>query len=319
MMTNEIDILLIKHFMGDTTAEEAAIVAAYKQQHAAEYEAMQSFWLHDGELRPIAIDTDKAWRKVKAQMQVRKAAKRVALFARLKRVAVAASVLVMLAVGMLWAWQAYTSSQTIVVQNTGPYRVLAVQLPDGSVISLNRDASLSYPKHFEGKERCVHLSGKAFFEVARDTAHPFVVNTTAAEIRVLGTSFNVLSSAGMSSVEVASGKVRVRSHSLGQSVDLLPMQAVYVDNKEMDTYTVRSSNYFGWKTGRFVFEQASLDEVIRLLNTYYTQRIYVEGMSPDDVELKLNTCLITATFDNRSIDDVVRILELNCGVPVRYK
>ena len=65
-------------------------------------------------------------------------------------------------------------------------------LPDGSRVWLNAESSLSYPGSFGGRERReVTLQGEAYFEVAPDSLHPFVVETAALQTQVLGTSFNV--------------------------------------------------------------------------------------------------------------------------------
>ena len=66
-----------------------------------------------------------------------------------------------------------------------------ITLPDQTTIVLNRYSSLSYPKRFRGKERKVRLEGEAYFEVSKDTAHPFKVETGTVRVQVLGTHFNI--------------------------------------------------------------------------------------------------------------------------------
>lgn len=64
-------------------------------------------------------------------------------------------------------------------------------LPDGTVVWLNAGSVLTYPSSFSGQERNVTLEGEAFFDVAKDEKHPFIVHTSTANIKVLGTSFDV--------------------------------------------------------------------------------------------------------------------------------
>lgn len=64
-------------------------------------------------------------------------------------------------------------------------------LPDGTVVWLNAGSVLTYPANFTGEKREVALEGEAFFDVAANATHPFIVHTSTASIRVLGTSFDV--------------------------------------------------------------------------------------------------------------------------------
>src|SRR5690606_20172851 len=67
-----------------------------------------------------------------------------------------------------------------------------VVLSDGTHVFLNSGTSLRYPVTFiKGKDRTVFLSGEAYFEVAKDEGHPFVVDANEIQIEVLGTKFNV--------------------------------------------------------------------------------------------------------------------------------
>src|SRR5690606_13518352 len=64
-------------------------------------------------------------------------------------------------------------------------------LADGTSVWLNAASSITYPVAFAGKERRVHITGEAYFEVARETERPFIVSIGEASIQVLGTHFNV--------------------------------------------------------------------------------------------------------------------------------
>ena len=67
-----------------------------------------------------------------------------------------------------------------------------LQLSDGTIVHLNSGTTLKYPvKFITGENRQVFLDGEAFFDVAKDKTHPFVVNANNLNVRVLGTHFNV--------------------------------------------------------------------------------------------------------------------------------
>ena len=66
-----------------------------------------------------------------------------------------------------------------------------ITLADGTRVYLGALSKIEYPVTFDGAKRVVKASGEVYFEVARDTAHPFVVEMTNLDVEVLGTSFNV--------------------------------------------------------------------------------------------------------------------------------
>src|SRR5690606_36367432 len=67
-----------------------------------------------------------------------------------------------------------------------------LQLSDGTMVHINSGSTLKYPiKFIAGENRQVYLDGEAFFDVAKDKKHPFIVNADNLNVRVLGTHFNV--------------------------------------------------------------------------------------------------------------------------------
>ncbi|MGZ4055926.1 MAG: FecR family protein [Bacteroidia bacterium] len=86
-------------------------------------------------------------------------------------------------------------------------------LPDSSKIVLNKNSTFSYPQKFNGKERTTFLTGEAFFEVKKDTSHPFIVSSLNAKTEVTGTSFDIKAYEKDKDVEldVLSGEVKFSS------------------------------------------------------------------------------------------------------------
>jgi len=83
-----------------------------------------------------------------------------------------------------------------------------VELPDGSIVLLNKNSEISYPKDFE--ERNVELKGEAYFEVVPNST-TFKVISGENEVTVLGTSFNVQATSESMEVEVSTGEVEMKS------------------------------------------------------------------------------------------------------------
>ena len=107
---------------------------------------------------------------------------------------------------------------------TRPGERAQVTLSDGTVVTLNADSRIEYPVTFQGGERRVKVDGEALFQVQHDEKHPFIVSTFATDIRVLGTTFNVLSDeqGHVFSTTLKEGEVQVTS--LSDPADRYVMQ-----------------------------------------------------------------------------------------------
>ena len=151
-------------------------------------------------------------------------------------------------------------------------------LEDGTIVKLNADSKLTFPKVFAGHERNVTLEGEAFFDVKRDENRPFIVETKDLTTTVLGTSFNIKSyqEEGESSVAVASGKVKVmKSH----DTSILGNQFILLNKNQMVTYNLSdnsitkkesiSDEVFSWKDNIIHFNQTDFDFIISTLKRWY--------------------------------------------------
>lgn len=101
-----------------------------------------------------------------------------------------------------------------------------VVLSDGTEVLLNSDSRLSYPTVFKGKERVVSLEGEAYFNVTKNTEHPFIVKSGNVQVRVLGTEFNMCSyTPDNVRVTLIEGKVAVSDTCSLQTVEMKPGQS----------------------------------------------------------------------------------------------
>ena len=101
-----------------------------------------------------------------------------------------------------------------------------VVLSDGTEVLLNSDSRLSYPTVFKGKERVVSLEGEAYFNVTKNTEHPFIVKSGNVQVRVLGTEFNMCSyTPDNVRVTLIEGKVAVSDTCGLQTVEMKPGQS----------------------------------------------------------------------------------------------
>lgn len=157
---------------------------------------------------------------------------------------------------------------TIRVPQGGEYGVI---LADGTKVWINSDSELKFPSVFDGKERVVEIKGEAYFDVAKDAEHPFIVKTGQAAIRVLGTSFNVCGYAGdgYEQMTLVSGSVEVDY--LGVQYRLVPGEQLEVrgDGEKPEVKKVDVRLYTSWKDGMFRFTDMPLDELTVKLGRWY--------------------------------------------------
>lgn len=185
-----------------------------------------------------------------------------------------------------------------------------VLLPDSSRVTINKNSRILYPKHFKTASREVYLSGEAYFKVKGDKNRPFLVITDKTVVKVVGTAFNVKTTKEETQVLVSSGTVyfydkKKPDHQISLSKG--ESGSFSSDGQTLKKSLTQSSNCDAWATGKLVFEQTSLSEVVRDLSQYYQTSITLENNA-------LGKCKLTAVFDHQSLDAVLNMLELTFDI-----
>lgn len=202
------------------------------------------------------------------------------------------------------------SAKAIVEVRSADKVVNLVNLPDGTLVSLNTNTKISYPRKFERNIREVSIEGEAFFEVKPDKSRPFVIHAGKAQIKVLGTSFCVNAYPETKQVEVIvqTGKVQVMNKAAepAQTNELILVPGdkgtlVYASNTLQKT-TNQDLNFISWKTRNLIFKATSLNEVILNLERVYKVKISL-------ADPKLSDLLLTAQFNNYPLDFILKVIE----------
>lgn len=160
-----------------------------------------------------------------------------------------------------------------------------VTLSDGTVVYLNASSTLIYQSDFQGEDRMIHLEGEAYFEVTPGS-RPFIVQTALGEIKVLGTSFNVCCypEDNRISTTLLTGKVLYTG---ADSLVMLPGEhLVATSSGEVSKKAVNPEAYIGWIRGKFIFDDLSLEEIMKTLGRWYD--ITVSFRSPELRQLIFN-------------------------------
>jgi ferric-dicitrate binding protein FerR (iron transport regulator) len=172
-------------------------------------------------------------------------------------------------------------SKKITVATDINQKNLEVTLPDGSVVILNRETVLSYRSDYGKNERIVSLSGEAFFEITPDQDKPFTIDAGKAKVKVLGTSFNVITDNPDAAVEVfvKTGKVMLSDNSGSNTLLLEPGYVGTIDSEKSDRSFNENPNYMAWNTGVLVYDGQTLDIVFRDLKRVYNMDIIADDPS----------------------------------------
>ncbi len=173
--------------------------------------------------------------------------------------------------------------------------VIDMQLADGSRVWLNAGSSITYPVAFTEAERRVTISGEAYFEVAPDKFKPFYVSKNTMEVQVLGTHFNVNAYDDEPDIKVTllEGRVKVRSNSgldpessgkQNNPVLLKPGQQAAIHHSSLIiNNSVDIEQVMAWKNGKFSFNRANIQTVMRELSRWYNIEIEYRGNITKDL------------------------------------
>lgn len=170
-----------------------------------------------------------------------------------------------------------------ILNNPRGSRVVTLTLPDGTRVWLNAGTSLTYPTAFAANERKVALTGEAYFEVAKDTKKPFIVNTPkGASVEVLGTHFNINAYDDEPAIKTTllEGSVNVKS-ALGNII-LKPGEQSSISQSSHTSHPIPVETVMAWKEGLFDYKRSDITEVLRDAARWYDIEIVYAGNRPND-------------------------------------
>jgi transmembrane sensor len=216
--------------------------------------------------------------------------------------------------------------------STRPGSRSKIQLPDGTVVWLNADSRLAYNVSGPGPNREVQLTGEAYFDVAKDKDHPFLIHTPTIDLRVLGTTFDVRSYGNEHSTEASlfQGSVEVMLHNNpDKKIVLQPNEKLIVHNDEMtvsgikvrpatdDTpdeplmtvgkvhFQQKDSSYMEtlWMKNQLAFDNRSLEEVALQIERWYGVKVTV-------TDPQMLTTRYSGVFEDENLQQVMEALQL---------
>ncbi|MGE0079018.1 MAG: FecR family protein [Bacteroidales bacterium] len=199
----------------------------------------------------------------------------------------------------------YFHPEQIDLANNSKQNTLITTLPDGTTIYLAQNSQITYPKRFVGKTRQIQLDGEAFFEVAKNPNKPFIIDTKAASVKVLGTSFNLKSTDSKNfELNVVEGKVGVNLNSKpNENIIAIAGDRVIANNNKLNKEQAKEISTTKNKMIRLQFQDERFDNIVSVINKTYGSSIKLYGD-------QLKECRISVTFENE-ISSIVNILSVS--------
>ncbi len=295
-MNTPIEKILANYFAGEASAKEIAQAETFRKQNPDEFFAWEKAF-HEKVFENKSFDIEKSKKILLAAIERESTNTSRSNFNYWLKIAA-------LFIGlMLFGSALYLANKTkLVTCQNSTAQLKSVTLPDGTEVMLDKNATLSYETNFWGSfQRKVNMTGRAFFHVTKDAAHPFNVYANKLTVTVLGTQFTVNELNNHTQVFLTEGKVRVESEiSKNKYVITKPGEQVIVDRKgELIHNRVNPALYASWKSNKVHFNHCTVKEVVQFLDDSYGVEVNITdkkqlnrklyGSAPaDDEQLIIN-------------------------------
>lgn len=318
----DFDELMALHFSGSSTKAEEEALSDWKEaseENLSAYKNAEKTWQSLSLLQEMrSYNMPRALAKFHGETGQSTSLNRKGFLFYWQRVAAILILPVLIGGGIYFAQTKHITDNSVVWQTivTPPGVKSQAQLPDGTKVWLNSASSLSYPSSFSDGKRNVKLLGEAFFDVAKDEKHPFVVDLGKINIEVVGTTFNATNyeHEGRTEVVLASGKVKLFEKNVNENRLVSEMkpgqQAIFHKaGNTMTLNTVETGKYTSWIDGKLIFRDDPMYEVVRKLNRWFN--VQIEFADPD-----IGDYIYTATFRDETIEQVLSLIKRTS--PIEY-
>lgn len=296
------DIKLIKYLNKTLTPKEQLNVKQWindSDENKLHFQKIEKLWNNATAINDFEkIDVDSQWVLTLNQMKdidhksQKQPKKRPSLIWK-----VAASVVLLACMAALY--NSFFTPIILVAENGKENRH---ELPDGSIIWLNKDSKLTYEKDFMEELRKVTLSGEAYFEVAKNPDKPFIVKAANTSTKVLGTKFNIKENKNKIALTLNEGSVQFSSE-LEKEI-LTPGEKIIADNTgKLKKMKNDNMNFLSWKTRTLTFNHTSLKTAIEDIEIFYGIEIKTENK-------ELLKCNLTSEFKDVPLEDVLQTLQI---------
>lgn len=270
--------LIAKHLAGETTAEEKNAVLKLLQsdeEFKSEFNKVKQLW---GNIEAPSPSFDKARIKKLTEQKIKAAQKQSFQWKKVMKYAA-------VFIGLLMVFGTVildiTSTKTVSALKMG---VKEHTLPDGSIVSLHKEAIISYSNsrilNFD-REVCL-TQGEAFFNIVKSDNAGFTVVTPNYDINVLGTMFDVKCNDSSTEVVLEEGKVELNKfdNASFDGIVMAPGNKVNYGsaNSEPIISQVNPYIYSLWKENKMEFKRFSVNELAEIFRIYFNKVVIIKDI-----------------------------------------
>src|SRR5882762_11264985 len=306
--------LLERFLAGETSARDAEVVREWLAEDAAHAQLLADLRLikHVANDTPPPTSVDAAWTQAVKTLGV---GRKTRVLRRSLMVALASAAVLIAVIGggrvlrRAPKWKEYA---------TAPAQRMVIRLQDGTQVTIAPKSRVRYTADFGRAHRDLYLDGEAYFQVAPDSQRPLRVHTAASLTEDLGTAFVVRAYADQVATEVVVAEGRV-ALSRADTTAVPHSPALVLEARDLGRLEPRGvaavrrgvdvGRYLAWTRGVLAFEGTPLGDVVRTLGRWYNVEIRLADSA-------LATRRLTATFQNESIDQVLKRIGLTFGLRV---
>lgn len=326
MLEERFTELLAKKLSGEITFDELAEfnrLISNNPYFQNEYESIWSYWMQDDEPLENMV---KALEKIKQRAGITDTEESTARIIEMHppqkkqlwpRNIAAAAIAVIAISACFYFFQLHSAQNAVSAQltelKTKKGSIDKVKLADGTWVTLNALSTLSYPKNFNGKTREVYLSGEAYFDVAKDHLHPFIVHTNTSDIKVLGTAFDIKSYDNDQQFEATLFRGSIQAtlkNTPSAKIILKPTDKLIVQHsgyfltKETYWNNSNSSNIeTAWMQNKLMFKNETFDQLAKSLQRKFGNTIFFKNEA-------LKSIKFTGEFEKENINQILLSLQV---------
>ena len=186
-------------------------------------------------------------------------------------------------------------------------------LPDGSHLTLNKEASVKISEDFK-KGRSLSMQGEVYFEIEPDKARPFTIYFDKHRLLVVGTKFNVrsISDEHFKEISVTEGIVIIFPNNTGKGIKVKAGEQLKLStNEKPATSKIDPYNFIFWKTGILDFKNSTMEEVAMLMSRKFKQ--------PVNLNPSIEKCTFTGDLTQLSLDEAMKIIEITTSYKVEKR
>lgn len=306
--------MLVKYLLDETSAAEEQAVKAWidaDASHKKYFEQLRLIWDTSKQMAlQSAIDEHKAWERFRGR--VAKGGSSTTTHTPKKQLTwtrIAAAIVFLAGIALIGYVLTNSQSTPKEIALTSRQTTLKDTLPDGTILTLNKNTTLTYPERFHGSKRAVKLEGEAFFDVAHDKTKPFTVQVKDVTVMVVGTSFNIKDEKDSTGIVVETGIVQVIHHAGTIELRAGERITIAVNGQPGIKEKVTDKLYNYYRSREFVCEDTPLWKLIQVVNEAYNTNIIIGNEA-------LRNLPINTTFNNESLDQVLNVISLTFNIKI---